>query len=134
MIITLIAVALLIVGIIYLIIENSTYRYRMGWFEYIGFPSFLIGMLSSMFILAFIMTININRDIDYQNKLYEREMLEYRIEKMEENITGNEMLYNDIVEFNNELRSTKKWANNPWTNWFNNQDIATIDYIEIDKD
>lgn len=134
MIITLIAVALVIVGIIYLIIENSTYRYRMGWFEYIGLPSFLIGALGSLLIFAFIFTININRDIDYQNKLYEREMLEYRIEKMEENITGNEMLYNDIVEFNNELRNTKKWANNPWTNWFNNQDIATIDYIEIDKD
>jgi hypothetical protein len=59
-------------------------------------------------------------------------MLEYRIEHIEENITGNEMLYNDIVEFNNELRSTKKWANNPWTNWFYNQDIATIDYIEIE--
>ena len=73
-------------------------------------------------------------DVDYQNKLHEKEMLEYRIEHMEENITGNEMLYNDIVEFNNELRSTKKWANSPWTNWFNNQDIASIDYIELDED
>ena len=61
-------------------------------------------------------------------------MLEYRIEHMEENITGNEMLYNDIVEFNNALRSEKKWANNPWTSWFNNQDIASLDYVEWDKD
>jgi hypothetical protein len=61
-------------------------------------------------------------------------MLEYRIEHMEENITGNEMLYNDIVEFNNTLRNEKKWALNPWTNWFNNQDIASIDYIELDGD
>jgi hypothetical protein len=52
---------------------------------------------------------------------------------MEENITGNEMLYNDIVAFNNELRNVKKWANNPWTNWFNNQDIASIDYIELNN-
>ena len=50
---------------------------------------------------------------------------------MEENITGNEMLYNDIVEFNNELRSVKKWVSNPWTNWFNNQKVASIDYVEI---
>jgi hypothetical protein len=50
---------------------------------------------------------------------------------MEENITGNEMLYNDIVEFNNKLRAEKKWAFNPWTDWFNNKDIASIDYIEL---
>lgn len=75
----------------------------------------------------------IGKDVDYQNKLYEREVLEYRIENMDDNIVGNEMLYNDIVEFNNSLRSTKKWANNPWTNWFNNRDIATIKYIEIEK-
>ena len=77
-------------------------------------------------------TDNPNRDIKYQNAVYEKEMLEYRIEHMEENITGNEMLYNDIVEFNNGLRSIKKWANNPFTNWFYNQDIATIDYVELD--
>jgi hypothetical protein len=34
--------------------------------------------------------------------LHKREMLEYIIEHMEENMTGNEMLYKDIVEFNNE--------------------------------
>ena len=65
---------------------------------------------------------------------FEKEILEYRIDNMKDNIVGNEMLYNDIVEFNNELRNVKKWADSPWTNWFYNQDIATIDYIEIDMD
>lgn len=70
--------------------------------------------------------------MEYQNTLYKKEMLEYRIEHMKENVTGNEMLYNDIVEFNNMLRAKKKWTNNPWTDWFNNKDIASIDYIELD--
>ena len=81
---------------------------------------------------ALIIDAQIDRDVDYQNALHEKEMLEYRIDNMEENIVGNEMLYNDIVEFNNNLREVKKWANNPWVNWFYNQDIATIDFVEID--
>ena len=89
------------------------------------------GFVGLLITGAFIIDANINRDVKYQNALYEKEMLEYRIDNMSENIVGNEMLYNDIVEFNNELRSTKKWANNPWTNWFHNPDIATIDYIEF---
>ena len=71
------------------------------------------------------------RDLDYENKLYEKQVLEYRLEQVDDNITGNEMLYNDIVAFNNGLRRTKRLANSPWTNWFFNKDIATIDYIEI---
>ena len=85
-----------------------------------------------MFLTIIFILINVcNYDVEYQNALHQKEMLEYRIEHMEDNITGNEMLYNDIVEFNNELRNTKKWANNPWTNWFNNQDIAAMDYVEL---
>ena len=94
----------------------------------------IIFIIASIFSTAFIVGNAIHCDLNYQNTLHEKEMLEYRIEHMEENITGNEMLYNDIVEFNNSLRSVKKWANNPWTNWFYNQDIATIDYVELNID
>lgn len=73
-------------------------------------------------------------ELDYENKIYEKQVLEYRLEQVDDNITGNEMLYNDIVAFNNGLRETKRWANSPWTNWFFNTDVATIDYIEITQD
>ena len=135
MIITLIGLGLLIVGIILAIVNAKVYfenwKVRDG-IEWIKFPALFIG---SIITTASIVIILINAtiyDVEYQNMLHTREMLEYRIEHMEENITGNEMLYNDIVEFNNALRVEKKWANNPWTNWFNNQDIASIDYIELD--
>jgi hypothetical protein len=72
-------------------------------------------------------------ELDYQNTMHEKEMIEYRIEHIEDNITGNEMIYNDIVEFNNKLRFEKKWANNPWTSWFNNKYIASIDYVELNE-
>ena len=136
MIITLIGLTLLVIGIISAIVYDKVHfkswkvRDRIEW---IKFPTLFIG---SLITTASIMIILINAtiyDVEYQNKLHTKEMLEYRIEHMEENITGNEMLYNDIVEFNNTLRAEKKWALNPWTNWFNNQDIASIDYIELDR-
>lgn len=65
----------------------------------------------------------------YNQKLYQKEMLEYRLE--DNGLQGNEFLYHDITEFNNELRSVKYWYNNAWTNWFNNGKVASIDYIEI---
>ena len=72
----------------------------------------------------------VTTDVNYQNKLEEKMMLEYRLEKGD-TIPGNELLYTQIVEFNNDLRNTKKWANSLWTNWFNNQKIAEMDYIVI---
>ena len=126
MIITILCIVLFIVGIV--LVEK-----RLDWLECVGVMiSFLSGIGAFLCIIAVLCT-QVSKETDYQNKLYEKEVLEYRIEKLDENITGNEMLYNDIVEFNNSLRITKKWANSPWTNWFHNADIATIDYIELGK-
>ena len=135
MIITLICLGLLVVGIILAIIHDRTYFENSNTENVIlgfGIGNIMIGAVATLITTVCILTNVANYDVAYQNALHTKNMLEYRIEHMEENIIGNEMLYNDIVEFNNELRSTKKWANNPWTNWFNNQDIASIDYIDID--
>jgi len=134
MIITLIGLGLLVVGIILAIVDSKVYF--ENWeiektIDYSKFTTLFIGSVITFCSLVFILINSSIYDVEYQNMLHTKEMLEYRIEHMEENITGNEMLYNDIVEFNNELRSIKKWANNPWTSWFNNQDIASIDYIEL---
>ena len=73
----------------------------------------------------------VTKQQDYERVLYEKSVLEYRLEN-EINTVGNEMLYNDIVEFNKELKSTKYWSKNFWTNWYNNDLVEDIDYIEID--
>lgn len=129
MIITLIAIGIVISAVACFIIADKTYSdFAFG----MGITLTVIALFAVLFVGAGIIDVQANGDIYYQNKLHEREILEYRIERIEENITGNEMLYNDIIEFNNELRSVKKWSNSYWTNWFYNQDIATIDYIELD--
>ena len=131
MIIVLILIAIIIGAVVCWII-NDKYYCKGDWAFTIAIVLTLIGFFGVIGVTAGICNAQINRDVKYQNAIHEKEMLEYRIEHMEENIIGNEMLYNDIVDFNNELRNVKKWANNPWTNWFYNQDIATIEYIEID--
>lgn len=128
MIITILGILLLVIGITLLAIGNDNDA-LLGC----GVGGIFIGGFTTVMCIIFILCTQIGKEVDYQNALYEKEVLEYRIENMESNITGNEMLYNDIVEFNNELRSTKKWANNPWLNWFFNEDIATIDYVEYSK-
>lgn len=132
---TLISIVAIVVGVISLNNINNYHLSRniRSTLEIFGSIGFIAGGICLLLcIMATLFTI-VNYDISYQNKLYEKEMLEYRIEQIDEDITGNEMLYNDIVEFNNDLRHTKKWANNLWTNWFYNQKIASIDYVELDK-
>lgn len=126
MIITILGVLLLVVGIS---MANRDSDLLWGF----GFVGAIIGGFATFICITCILCVQINKEVDYQNAIYEKEVLEYRIENMESDITGNEMLYNDIVEFNNGLRSAKKWANNSWTNWFYNKDIATIDYVEYSR-
>ena len=129
MIITLITIGIIIGTIICWVVANRTND--DGAFGLALILTF-ITVVASLFTGFAIIDAQVNKDIKYQNALYEKEMLEYRIDNMKDNIIGNEMLYNDIVEFNNSLRETKKWANNPWASWFYNQNIATIDFVEID--
>lgn len=130
MIITFITIGIIIAAITCLVIANRTCA---DWAFGVGILLVIIAFFSTIFVGVGIINTQANKDVYYQNVIYEKEMLEYRIDNMEDNIIGNEMLYNDIVEFNNGLRSTKKWANSPWTNWMYNQDIATIDYIELNS-
>ena len=132
MIITLIVILILIVGITLVIIHDSSLRYNDSMLG-VGLTLIIVGIVASLNVGIGIICNQVNKDICYQNTLCERGMLEYCIDNMEENVIGNKMIYNNIVEFNNELRSVKKWANSPWTNWFYNEKIATIDYIELDR-
>ena len=129
MLITIILTAIFLICLITAICTNGNYRLddiNIG--STISSVIFGIGLIICIgCIIGNYITVKIN----YENTLYEKEVLEYRLDVKSENLTGNELLYSEIVEFNNELRRVKRYANSPWTNWFNNAKIATIDYIEI---
>lgn len=126
---------LIVVGLLASIalFELGTHKLR-GWDNWAintgGIGAIIFG-ICAVVAVALLLSVQINKDVEYQNALYEKEVIEYRINNMEDNVVGNEMLYHDIVEFNNDLRSVKKWANNRWTNWFVNDLKADMNYIPI---
>ena len=92
----------------------------------------VIGSIATIACLAVILCNASTKQVEFEKAVYEKKTIEYRIEHQEDNIVGNELLYNDIIKFNNSLRNTKYWVDNPWTNWFNNDKIAQLDYIEYE--
>lgn len=134
MIITLIFIGIFVAGIVLLIIGNNfkiSYKAQDA-IIYAGVLCLLLGGVLGIITGGISIGTAINANLDYENTIYERDVLEYRLEQLDENMTGNELLYNDIVEFNNRLRHTKEWADSPWISWFFNQKIADIEYIELD--
>lgn len=135
-ILTIIFIALLVIGITGIIVfekcDETNWPY---WLEnavpITAVIFILVGAIGTLVCGGTIIGVNINHDVDYQNKLYEREVLEYRVDRLDDDLTGNELIYNDVVAFNNDLRLTKKHANSLWLNWFYNQDIAALDYVEL---
>ena len=124
MLITIILMAMIICGGM-LIIFNKYHE------SLVGTMLMICGGIALVFALALIASEQISAENEYQKAMYQKEVLEYRLENKDENIVGNELLYGDIIKFNNNLRDVKKWSANPWTSWFSNAKIATIDYIEI---
>lgn len=129
MLIILVSGVLAIVGIVVHLIGVKTYKIII---------SMIGAFLGIMMLIPFIVfctsatIIQINEEIDFQNTIYEKKTIEYRLEHKEDNLVGNEWLYNDIIDFNNRLRSEKYWSSNPWTNWFYNDRVAEIGYIEYE--
>jgi hypothetical protein len=107
------------------------YCIKVGDWVLMPFEIIVICLLLPLMIVA--INNGIAQEIQYQKYSYERETLEYRLEQLDTNITGNELLYKEITSFNNDLRGKKYWGNNVWTNWLYNQKVIELDYIEIPK-
>ena len=137
MILTILFISALLIGVAMVItsniIDNKTKYIAPEWLHPIGCSLIVLFSVASVFAAAILFVNLTAKDTDYEAALYEKQVLEARLEQLENSpySIGNEYLYHDIVEFNNELRSVKKWANNPWTSWFNNEKIASIDYVDI---
>ena len=147
MIITLISFLILFVGIslmvFYEICDNKYYNISEKYKNFVRNIAnscldlicgiFLaIGSAATIVCLVMILCNASTKQVDYEKALYTKKTIEYRIEHKDDNLVGNELLYKDVTTFNNDLRSIKYWANNPWTSWFNNEKIAQLDYIEYE--
>ena len=105
-----------------------------GYFDEETFPlvgMFVIGTLLTI-SLAVVLIVRITRDVEYEKMLNEREIIEYRLELIEQDeldTYAEIQLYSDIVSYNRRIIDAQRWASNPWTSWFFNQKIADMDII-----
>lgn len=126
MIILFLSLLILIVGIIIICSKKDI----TSAIHFVGDLLVVFGVAISFTLGAAIIAIQTKKNAEYQSALYEKEVIEYRIENIDNNTVGNELLYNDIVQYNNNLRKAKMFSNNLWINWFVNDKLAEIDYIE----
>lgn len=126
MIILFLSLLILIVGIIIICSKKDV----TSGIHFVGDLLVIFGAAISFTLGGSIIAIQTIKDAEYQSALYEKEVIEYRIENIDNNTVGNELLYNDIVQYNNNLRKAKMLSNNLWINWFVNDKLAEIDYIE----
>jgi len=121
---------ILTIGFTLLLIVSITMielNFEYWEFEVIEILSYLFAIFSLIAILScytLILIVQIPRSVNYEITQYERTQLIAEYEK------GNEYAYDSIIEFDKQLLSIKKWANNPFTSWFYNQRIANeVDFI-----
>ena len=131
--IIILSVVLFIVGFILTKVADKKYwDYCQVWYGICGLAFKVLSIFCIIISATISLMVQIPKQKDYETALYERQVIEYRLENKSENVVGNELLYQDIVDYNNGLRSHKRYSDNFWLNWFYNEKIATIEYIEIE--
>lgn len=61
---------------------------------------------------------------------FEQDMIEYNVLQYEEE-NGYISFAEDVVDYNHKVNNYKKWANNPWVNWFYYDGCEDLPYYEL---
>lgn len=127
MIITIICAICLIAGIVLLCLDNNCWANDI--ISLMGFILFIAGVIGLGICLIMIIVMHVNVDAHLQTLQNTRDMLVYRLEHINELPAGNEMLYSEITEFNNQLYRNIINSQNPWISWFYNSALNNIPLI-----
>lgn len=127
------AVVLVAICVICAVKGNKSVWSSEGWF--IG--SLVSGAFAAISILLMLIggidTICTD-ELVYEKMVEKKTAIEYRLEHLddENSYMTNGGVYEDLVEYNNELRDLKYWANSFWVGWFNPDKAADeLDYIKL---
>jgi len=101
--------------------NNCTEPFGISFFISLMLPFFA-------FLILLCMRSPYTDNKEYLKIKHEKDVLEYRLESDVE--IGNELLYNDIVDFNNKLTDYKLGRENIWVSWYFNPKISDISYID----
>lgn len=131
MILTLIAVALILVGVILLIVD------KVSWMDLeCGYaPCLFFGIIGLFIFLTGILISHSAVDLQINNDNIKYESLCKRLDIVNseyEDISKSDVIA-DIAEWNADVASYKYWTESPWTNWFHVQEIAdNLKYIPLE--
>ena len=129
---TLLAIAILILGILGLIICKK-YCYAFDALEIISGGCTIIGAVASIVIIILLIIVHADANATLHTNIEIRNSLVRRCELIDsdyEDVSKSDLI-EDIAQFNSDLYRYKYWQANPWTSWFYIEEIAnTLDYIE----
>ena len=120
MILTIIALAVLIIGI--LLTEHSKNEIMEG----VGFLLFACGALAGFIMLCVIIVAHIGVDAQIEENRIEYEALCERLEIANsdyEDVSKSDVV-KDVADWNKNVYSYKHWAYSPWTSWFYSKRVA----------
>ena len=65
-----------------------------------------------------------------------RKAIEWRLDQLknDKSLIVNGGVYQDIVDFNNDLRKFKFYGQSFWTNWFISKGLDEFEYIELERE
>lgn len=134
MLIVLSLVVLIIIGIFLVIKFSESYNIRI--LEFIGIM--LVGFSSLLLVVSLIVILIVQGDkkIDYQKMLNRRVEIELKIDLLETQ-NGKDIdlslfsdVYEMITDYNDTVISHKIHSKSLWLNWFYNDLIGELEYIE----
>lgn len=138
MIITLITIAVFVLGVIsYILYERDIISMECEeCIELLSFCAMFIGVFAILIEIPFIVCqhCTVNKKI-YEYNL-ERESIVKQVECISsdyEDVSKATVIAN-VYDWNKEVYNAKYWAKNPWTSWFWSQKfVDSLEYIELEN-
>ena len=131
MILTLIAIAVIMVGVILLIFDKILRKDLENGYA----PCLFFGILGLVIFLMCILVTHSAVDLHINNNSIKYESLCKRLDIVKseyEDISKSDVIA-DIAEWNADVASYKYWTESPWTNWFHVKEVAdNLKYIPLD--
>ena len=122
MIITILAVAIFIIGIIMLCVSHGDYSFA----DVIGFALSIIGGFATVIAVSVIILDHVGANtIVEENRITYESLCERNeiISSDYEDVSKSDVI-KDIAEWNSMVYSYKYWTYNPWTSWFHSKRVA----------
>lgn len=138
MIITLITIAVFVLGVIGYIFYNRDIisRKHKEFIEILSFCAVLIAGVAILFEIPIIIKSQCTANKTIYEYSLERESIVKQVECISsdyEDVSKATVIAN-VYDWNKEVHNAKYWAKNPWTSWFYSQKfVDSLEYIELEN-